>query len=150
MFRTTVIALTLSFAFVNSAAQAFAPGTKKANKAKSGPFATQVAELRQVRSVLEKANHDYKGHRGAAVNAITKAIHDLTGQKQTKKGAGAKATAKEAQAISDQQLKDAATALGVVQSQLSASTDPHAVKAIVHINKAVSELALALAVPRKK
>src|SRR6516165_2348705 len=76
-------------------------GVRAAAAAGTAPFAAQVAELRQIRALLEQADHDYQGHRAKAVKLITAAIHALrppkpsTGQVRTHAagtGTGAKPT----------------------------------------------------------
>jgi hypothetical protein len=140
-------------------------GARAAAAASASPFATQIAELRQIRTLLEQADHDYQGHRAAAVKLITTAIHTLhppkpsTGQVRTRvagTGTGAKqATPKvgnnggnnEPQAVSDAQLKQAMTALAAVQTQLAgAPGNTAATTAAAALGKAVQELQTALSI----
>jgi hypothetical protein len=156
-----------AIALVTGASSAFAvPQTTAAPKAtaNASPYAAQIAELRSIRTVLEQADHDYQGHRAAAVKLITAAIHALRPPKATtgahhqahagagtaNKGAtphaGAKSTGNsEPQAVSDAQLKQAMNALTVVQGQL-ASGSGNAATAAAAVQKAVQELQVALSI----
>jgi hypothetical protein len=134
-------------------------GARAAAAAGSAPFAAQVAELRQIRTVLEQADHDYQGHRAAAVKLITTAIHTLhppkhsTGQAKTHV-TGTKTVSttpkggnNEPQAVSDAQLKQAMTALAAVQTQLAGTqSNTAATTAAATLGKAVQELQTALSI----
>jgi hypothetical protein len=114
------------------------------------PFAQQVAELRSTRSLLEKADHDYRGHRAKAVHEISVAIHALehghhhaqTGSFRDSKSGGGN---REPQAVSDAQLRKAIHQLKTVESQLHGATDNSGRhKAHTAIHKAIHELETAL------
>ncbi len=122
----------------------------------------ELATLKTAKQLLEVANHDYNGHRAAASHAIHKAIVEIEhhGHKpsQTNPGAAAaKANAKalhaqgvkppavhEAQVNSDAQLRAAEQLLVKVEAELAA-TGKHP-KAIAHVQLALKELQVALAI----
>ena len=126
----------------------------------------EIASLKMAKQLLEGANHDYKGHRAKAVHAIHQAIaeiehhhHKGTGKQAptSPAAAAAKANAKalhsqaaaktpivhEAQAASDTQLRAAEQLLVKVQSELATGKHP---KAIAHVQLALQELQVALAI----
>lgn len=113
-------------------------------------FQTQVKELHQVKLLLERANHDYKGHRAAAVREITKAIHTLQAGTAPNKTATSHPHGKghEPQALSDAQLRGAIQALATVSQQLhaAASKNTRAAKATKEVQLAMKQLTLALKV----
>lgn len=130
-------------------------GQKKAKQQQqASPFAEQITELRAARALLEKADHDYKGHRAKAVKEITAAIHDLqppppaTGKgkanhakgQQNKTGGGNN----EPQAVSDAQLKQAMEQLAKVATQLASAQGDGPTKATGAIKIAIAELETAL------
>ena len=72
LIHLVVLSLTVSFL---AAASVFAVPTKTPQIDPTvAPF---VAQLHQVVQVLNGANHDYDGHRAAAVHEVHKAIHAL-------------------------------------------------------------------------
>ena len=127
-----------------------------------------ITELKATRALLEKANHDYDGHRAKAVHEITHAIHLLehgkhhpnpqaangnangnkptaAGGKKAKKAAGNAAKPKEPQGESDKQLKHAIEILHRVEKQLHGQGQHHH-HAAEAIHKAIHELHVALKV----
>src|SRR5438552_3361668 len=78
---------------------AFAIGIAKAkaaiNQEKKVLFSKEVAELRATKALLERADHDYKGHRAAAVKEITVAIHALEPSHPSAEAKAAKGVLKE-------------------------------------------------------
>jgi hypothetical protein len=117
------------------------------------PYAAQIKELREVRTLLQKADRDYKGHRAAAVKELTAAVHALHPNKKAHAGKGAKGAkgAKgikrgEPQALSDAQLKDSIKALNTVVAQLKAAPGSPATKAAAHVTTAIKELEVALTI----
>jgi hypothetical protein len=160
-----VVAL-LGLSLASPSARAALPGalagrTPNANGAAAGPYAGVVAELKAIRAELQRADHDYKGHRAEAVKLITAAIHALHPPKTgastakphvagAKTGAAHNATAKSAspsmpQAVSDGILQKAMTQLATVQSQLSSGTGAAATAATA-LQKAGQELQTALSI----
>jgi hypothetical protein len=160
LFLSAAAVLGLTMAL--SPANAFAPASAAGKVATSSPYAAQIAELHAARTLLETADHDYKGHRAEAVKLISHAIHTLHPHKQSgahakgakasaAKGATAKpATAKGGnnmpQAQSDSQLKQAMAQVSAVQTQLAASKAAEAGTAAASLQKAVQELQTALAI----
>lgn len=119
------------------------------------PYGKQIRELHQIKSVLERADHDYKGHRAAAVMEITKAIHALEAhggqhQKSATHAQHAKTNSKphESQALSDAQLKAAIQGLAAVSQQLQSAgaKHPRAGKAAGDVQLAIKQLNIALAI----
>jgi hypothetical protein len=154
------------------AAAAKGAGQKAAAAAAAvNPYAGEIDELVSIQTLLQNADHDYKGHRATAVKEITAAVQVLKQAgplpaAKAAKGAG-KAAKKEAkamkpkaaapakgahpaivepQAISDVQLKEAVLELGIVQKQLAAIGGPPAAKAIVALEAAGKELQIALTI----
>lgn len=115
---------------------------KAAQQAAKKAFDPIVAELHAIKVLLERADHDYKGHRAAAVQQITEAIESLPHHHH--KGAKPPKSGGEPQTLSDAQLRDAIKALGVVESQIAGH--PRAAKAVGHINRAVKDLEVALTI----
>ena len=135
-------------AFAATLTLSSADGAQKAAQKPASPYAKQIYELHDVKVLLERADHDYKGHRAAAVKVITSAIHSLQAgyahvshPSQKVRGGG------EPQALSDMQLNEAINQLKTIQKQLSAAQGDKAVQAAaVDLNTAVSELQIALTI----
>jgi hypothetical protein len=89
--------------------------------------------LTQAYATLSVADHDYKGHRVAAMKQIA-AAGKLVGVAEMGNGKG-----HEQQVVSDQQLK---TATGLLQQALP-GLPPNAQK---HVNKALEQLSIALSI----
>ncbi len=100
-----------------------------------------VQELHATKVLLELADHDYKGHRAAAVHELNVAIKELGGHH-----AGKAAGGNEPQALSDAQLKTAVLGLVAIQEQLSSIATPATAKAAAAVATAVGELKKALTV----
>jgi hypothetical protein len=148
-------------------AQGFPPGSRArsaARKAKRSQDAQLVKQLRQAKSLLQKANHDYKGHRVKAIAQINKAIAQLRLDASPRRSTKARTTTAkrtttvkpprtgggEPQAVSDAQLKQAQQILTTVQTQLAAlPATPYRTLAGTHIGNASTELTTALAVAPK-
>jgi hypothetical protein len=96
----------------------------------AGPAASG-ALLAQAYTALEQADHDYKGHRVAAMKHI-EAAGKLLG---VTIGGGGKGHEK--QAVSDEQLRAAQGLLEQARSGLSG-------KPLKHVNKALEQLSIAL------
>jgi hypothetical protein len=112
-----------------------------------------VGELKQIRKVLEMADHDYKGHRAAAVHEITKAIHAFEPPGTMKKGAGKKLGGgaglkkggnNEPQSVSDAQLAQSVKNLQTVVTQIGTNPTGNAAVAQAALTKAIEELETAL------
>jgi hypothetical protein len=117
------------------------------------PYAPVIAELRTAKHELDRANHDYHGHRAKADHEIARAIHLLEHGTHHPKTGAAKGKAKhhnEAQPLSDAQLRHAEQIVRVAISQLSTvKNDPRAHQANVVLHDAVREIEHALAVHHK-
>jgi hypothetical protein len=125
---------------------ALAGAAPAAGKKAATPFAPEVKELHDVKGLLERADHDYKGHRAAAVKEITAAIHALhPGHKHHHHGKKGKKGG-ESQALSDAQLRESIKVLNGVLAQLSRAPGEPALKAAAHVTNAVKDLELALKV----
>jgi hypothetical protein len=103
-----------------------------------------AAELNTVKVLLEKADHDYMGHRAAAVKEISVAIRILMPKR--KRNGKAPGPVGEPQAVSDAQLRAAVGALGKVAAQLSSMPGKRSAKAVGHVGAAVKELEVALTI----
>jgi hypothetical protein len=125
----------------------FFAGQGGAAQTTTNPNAQAIAQLKQTRALLHKADHDYKGNRVKAMHEITKAIHALEGThgrhyhhaKSGKSGG-------EPQSVSDAQLKLAITQLQAVQSQLGSSTSANVGVANAAISRAIQDLQTALSI----
>ena len=102
-----MIVLIAVFADIATAASA------KKNPATVATNIQLIQHLEAIRANLNKADHDYKGHRAAAVHEITHAIHHLQhGKQHSNPGQHFTAgTHKEPQAVSDARLKQSLAAL---------------------------------------
>jgi hypothetical protein len=99
-----------------------------------------VKLLHEIKLLLESADHDYKGHRAAAVREINAAIRDLGGHAKGTGGGGNK----EPQTLSDEQLKTAVADLAAIEKKLAGSTHPQAATAAAAVAAAIKELNIAL------
>jgi hypothetical protein len=150
--RATAVAALFAALALTATARAGVPSIHGPVGAHGGN-AVVVAELHAAKSLLEKGDHDYKGHRAHAVHLITEAIHELhphhkhTGGgkamhagsgKGVGKGAGGQKL-KEPQQVSDAQLREAIGILTKAESQLG-----HHPKAAAHVQQAIGELNTAL------
>jgi hypothetical protein len=170
-FVVAVLFVSLS---ASSSARAFPPASSGAKTvptaggtSSTSPFEAQIEALRATRTILENADHDYKGHRAAAVKLVNTAIHALhphhtaaasnaanKGTKAapsvTKNGASTPKASRpamvEAQAASDAQLKQAAGQLAVIQAQLAGASGAGAATAVAALQKAVQELQIAVSI----
>src|ERR1700738_328656 len=139
MFKSLVSVTVLSgLALFTSAA----PQIGAAQKA-SGPYATQVAQLRATAHLLQLADHDYKGHRAKAVHEIHLAIHILHPGHKKHPATGKKSGGNnEPQAVSDGQLKQV-----IPQTTNIKGARPSAPsQALAAVNAAISELKTALTI----
>jgi len=121
-------------------------GAKKQN---NGAASTIHKELKIVRTQLNKADHDYKGHRAAAVHQITHAIHLLQhGQHHPNPGHHFTAGKghRESQAQSDAQLRHAIQEPNQIAVQLHSSGVPHHAQALMAVKRAIHDLHQALKV----
>jgi hypothetical protein len=99
-----------------------------------------VKQLHEIKLLLESADHDYKGHRVAAIREINAAIRDLGGHAKGTGGGGNR----EPQTLSDEQLKTAVADLAAIEKNLGASTHPQAATAAAAVAAAIKELNIAL------
>jgi hypothetical protein len=108
------------------------------------PFAVEISELHKIKALLERADHDYKGHRAAAVKDITAAIRDLTrgARHHHPHAMPGKGGNNEPQALSDAQLKEAIEQLRTVHKQLAVVGGP--ADAANAVERAIKELRIAL------
>lgn len=154
---TTIVALVFSAALLTGLstspeARAVAPSLKGGSK--GGQKAAEVEELHKAKGLLERADHDYDGHREKAIEDINKAIrtlhHGEKGEKgekggksekhEPKKGEGGK----EAQKKSDEQLREAVKILEEVEKHLhekhAKGGGEHHGKAAEDVKKAIVQL----------
>jgi hypothetical protein len=99
-----------------------------------------VKKLHEIKLLLESADHDYKGHRVAAIRHLNTAIRELGGHA---KGAGGGGNV-EPQKLSDDQLKAAVVDLAAIDKKLAGSMHPRAAAAAVAVAGAIKELETAL------
>ncbi len=123
--------------------------TRKNNK--TAMNSTQIVhELEAARALLNKANHDYKGHRAAAVNQITHAIHILQhGKNHPNPSAhytsGKGARNREDQKASDALLQQALAQMKTIAGQLhSTQHTKHHAQASMAVKKAIKDIMLSL------
>ena len=102
---------------------------------KVGKETAQVQQLQAAYRTLEVADHDYKGHRKAAMREIERACKVLG---VTPRGDGA---GKEPQGASDAQLRQAQSML---QSARTSAAAQHLAQVVGHIDGAIREISLAL------
>ena len=94
--------------------------------------------LAQAHTLMVNADHDYAGHRAKAVHEVKEAAR-LLGRNL----GGDPRPPGEAQAVSDQQLQQAAGLLTQVQTEASARRQPGV---LLHVNNALGELNVALSI----
>lgn len=73
-----------------------------------------IQELKNVHLLLAQANHDYKGHRGKAMEHISKAVHHLGGAPERHDGVAK-------QKLSDMQLQHAILEMQAIARQVQIS-----------------------------
>jgi hypothetical protein len=130
---------------IHKAAAALSPEHLAVLHLQPGPFVSPlVQQLHQVRVLLEHADHDYQGHRAAAVQQISHAISVLDPKNNFKdKDRGGNG---EPQALSDAQLGEAVLVLANDAAVLSAIPHAKAAKAFGHVAGAILDLEMALRV----
>jgi hypothetical protein len=139
MFTRRMIAVVVT----SLAALTVAGGAEAAAPGKKGVNAQAIQQLRAARALLHRANHDYKGHRVKAIQEINHALHALGVAKP--RAAGPKGLGKEAQEVSDAQLRKAEQQLQSILSLLgSAPAGQGRARATGHVKKAIRELETAL------
>jgi hypothetical protein len=170
-FRTTFLlgapvlaALSLLTTACDSAVQLFKGKVRTEPQAASNQHLHQAIQvLRSAKLTLEKADHDYDGHRAAAVREINASVRQLRLAlehgprrrtalvgKQTGQGKGARQ--REPQAVSDQQLADAIPALRrtiTVLQNANHDYGGHRANAVRDLHAAVRQLEAALKYSRK-
>jgi hypothetical protein len=119
------------------------PGKQPGGKGHN-PHAAQAAELHSIKLMLERADHDYKGHRAAAVRDIAAAIRELDPEHEGR-GGGKVPGGHEPQAVSDAQLREALKQLEAMHGHLGKKKGGHH-KAAAHLERAINELKTALQV----
>jgi hypothetical protein len=139
------LALEAQHKHISNAAAALSPEQVAVLQVAPGPFVGPlVQQLHQVRLLLERADHDYQGHRHAAVKEIGTAINVLDPRNRFKdKDIGGN---NEVQALSDAQLREAVGVLANNGAMLSAIRHPKAAKALGHVGNAIGELEVALSI----
>jgi hypothetical protein len=134
----------LMFVGVSSLLLACADTASAQKAAKKAANQTLVQQLEAIRTTLNMANHDYKGHRAAAVHQVSHAIHLINHGKKNPNPAETFTAGKggnaENQAVSDKQLQSAITAL----QGLTVPAGKHQPQITQAITTAVSELNTAL------
>ena len=103
----------------------------------ANPAASESEALKNAYTTLSKADHDYKGHRRAAMNHIERACKLLG---TPIKGDG---KAGEAQGVSDEQLRAAQSILQGVRTQAAANNQK---QVLAQVDAALGELSTALSI----
>lgn len=123
-------------------------GQKKSKGAQKATGAALIEGLNSAKVLLEKANHDYKGHRHEAVVHLIHAVHLLEHQKAHPKPEVEHLKkphwVKEPQPQSDMQLQEAQRQLLVIDGQWSAGMAEHHQKAHKQVKSAIQEIGTAL------
>jgi hypothetical protein len=111
----------------------------------AGGHAQAIADLQATVVLLEKADHDYQGHRVKAIAEVRTAIRDLEG---AGKGSGKVAgRGEEKQGVSDEQLRAALKELRAVKTGLEeGKRSKRVTRAVNAIGKAIGELETALSI----
>ena len=102
---------------------------------KVGKATPEVQQLQGAYHILEVADHDYKGHRKAAMREIERACK-LMGAEPRGDGKG-----KEPQGTSDAQLR---AAQSMLQSARATASSEHLAQVVGHIDGAIREISVAL------
>jgi hypothetical protein len=132
MRRLAILVLTAAL-LLSVPSFAHARAARKAAQATLANDSAEAGQLRQAYAILSTADHDYKGHRAAAMKQIEAAARRLGVEL---KGDG---RSHEAQQTSDQALR---AALGI----LSDITGAVKGQGLVHIQAAIKQLNTALAI----
>jgi hypothetical protein len=114
-----------------------------------------ILELRAAKYWLNEANHNYNGHRGAAVAEVNHAIHQLEEhphhKAHHKEIANHKHAVHEPQNISDAELVLAHSIVKDVAGKLATlADDAHHTKAMKHLREADKQIGLGLVHAKKK
>lgn len=130
---------TANFTPLTAAEPAPAKGVepKKGKHKAAGNTASEADLLRDAYGILERADHDYKGHRRAAMHDIEEAAKHL-GVKLHGDGKG-----REQQSVSDEQLREARGMLEKAQGMTAGHKNK---KVPEHIAAAVKKLGVALSI----
>jgi hypothetical protein len=141
-------ALTLGLALIGlvlaSSVQAYPVQPRPINAAAVGANAQIIAQLKATRALLNLADRDYQGHRAKAVHEITKAIHRLANLPgKAGQGPARQPGGKEAQDVSDAQLRQGIQQLQQIETLLNNGKHP---RALTHIQTAIKEMQTALTI----
>jgi hypothetical protein len=157
----SAVGFLVAFGLLASAQEASAARQKKPLKEPQSVSDHQLREalhiLHSVKKTLEMADHDYGGHRAAAVRDISAAAHQLKlalehVHKNKKPGTGKPGTGKgnpnrEPQVLSDKQLADAIPTLNATIALLQKADHDyggHRAKAVTDLQAAIKQLEKAL------
>ncbi len=122
----------IAFGGLTGSASAFSPSVSGVKAALRHGKTGAALELHAAKALLERADHDYEGHRAKAVHHITEALHELNGHhhqqhhktsqpQHTQHHSSGKNMKKEPQNVSDAQLREAAALVAKAQAQLGTS-----------------------------
>jgi hypothetical protein len=139
--RKTMLMLGLLAGLVFAGSIGAAPKQNPQKQVKHPHAEAAVKKLHEIKLLLESADHDYKGHRVAAIRHLNTAIRELGGHAKGAGGGGNIVPQK----LSDDQLKAAVVDLAAMEKILAgASTHPRAAAAAVAVAGAIKELETAL------
>ena len=126
----------------------------KPTKLSNEQLVASIVKLHRVKYTLEKADHDYGGHRGAAVAAVKSATHELKlALEHAHKGKSAPKdtpdvkSANPNQALSNKELADTIPALKHTHKVLKEGDydyGGHRAKAVAELGTAITQLEKAL------
>jgi hypothetical protein len=146
-----------ALAFIADAGPALAQKKKTPTVDPNGQLTQALATLHTTKLVLEGANHDYGGHRAAAVRAIGGAQHQLRLALGIKAGAkgnkGPKDPMPEPQDLSDMQLTNAIPVLRTTIATLNNANHDykgHRADAVRDLTEAINQLEKALKFRKKE
>ncbi len=154
--RTRFIAtISLGLFAVLGLADLEAVGKEKAKSKYQSQFSPLILELKAAKHWLNEANHNYNGHRAAAVTEVNHALHQLENhphhKAHHKEIANQKHAVHEPQKVSDAELVLAHQIIKDVARKLATLTDDtHSAKAVKHLREADKQIGLGLAHVRKK
>lgn len=118
--------------------------TVKEKKKKTTKYDPVFKILKNADNLIDKANHDYGGHRAKADHEVEKALHLLHHGKDLDKFEH-KRKIVESQPRSDAQLREAAKEIeNAIRVLMPKADTKHEKKAVMHLQNAVRELELAL------
>lgn len=135
-----------------------AQAKKESQKFSNEELAASIGKLHRIKHTLEAADHDYGGHRAAAVGAVKNAADELQQALEHAKSKGVKNTkdvgsSDPKQKMSNKDLEESIAALKKTHKALEESKQDyggHRAKAVAELGTAITQVEKALTYINKK